>query len=285
MNIQWFPGHMAKTRRLISDNLKLVDVVVELLDARIPSASSNPVLAELLGNKPKVVVLNKSDMADNSVTEKWIRYYKKTGCEAVAVSCASGKGFNLLKNAIDRALAEETRRRLEKGMKAVPAKIMVVGIPNVGKSSFINRLSGRAGTKTGDRPGVTMTKQWIRIAGGYDLLDTPGILWPKFEDELTGQYLAFTGAIKDDIYDTEEAACLLCSFLARRCPDALKEVYKLDNIDAQDGYELLQSIGKKRGCLISGGNVDTERASKILLNEFRSCKLGKISLEEPPEND
>lgn len=281
MNIQWFPGHMAKTRRLISENLKLVDVVVEILDARIPLSSANPILPELLGDKPKVVVLNKADMADENVTKKWIDFYKSDGVGAVAVSSISGKGIGGFKAAVDTVLAEKNRRRAEKGMKDVPAKMMIVGIPNVGKSSFINKLSGRAGTKTGDRPGVTMTKQWIRISGGYDLLDTPGILWPKFEDELTGQHLAFTGAIKDDIYDTEEAACLLCSFFAQNYPEVLKSAYKLSDIEGMDGYDILQEIGRKRGCIVSGGNVNTERAAAILLNEFRGCKFGKISLEEP----
>lgn len=283
MNIQWFPGHMAKTRRLITENLKLVDVVVELLDARIPLSSANPILPELLGNKPKVIALNKSDMADSVVTANWIQYFKNNSIEAVAVSSISGKGFDALKNAINTVLKEKIRQREEKGMKNVPARIMVVGIPNVGKSSFINKLSGRAGAKTGDRPGVTTAKQWIRIAGGYELLDTPGILWPKFDDEITGQHLAFTGAVKDDIYDTEEAASLLCGYLYEKHPGKLKEIYKLQDIDGLSGYEILECIGRKRGCIISGGNVDTERASKILLNEFRGCKLGNISLEEPYE--
>ncbi|MBQ4542916.1 MAG: ribosome biogenesis GTPase YlqF [Clostridia bacterium] len=283
MNIQWFPGHMAKTRRLITDNLKLVDVVVELLDARIPLSSANPILPELLGNKPKVIALNKSDMADANVTAKWIQYFKDNGVEAVAVSSISGKGFDALKNAINTVLKDKIQKREEKGMKNVPARIMVVGIPNVGKSSFINKLSGRAGAKTGDRPGVTTAKQWIRIAGGYELLDTPGILWPKFDDEITGQHLAFTGAVKDDVYDTEEAAMLLCGYLSEKHSDKLKEIYKLDDIDGLSGYEILECIGRKRGCIVSGGNVDTERASKILLNEFRGCKLGNISLEEPYE--
>ncbi len=283
MNIQWFPGHMAKTRRLITDNLKLVDVVVELLDARIPLSSANPILPELLGNKPKVIALNKSDMADANVTAKWIQYFKDNGVEAVAVSSISGKGFDALKNAINTVLKDKIKMREEKGMKNIPARIMVVGIPNVGKSSFINKLSGRAGAKTGDRPGVTTAKQWIRIAGGYELLDTPGILWPKFDDEITGQHLAFTGAVKDDVYDTEEAAMLLCGYLSEKHSDKLKEIYKLDDIDGLSGYEILECIGRKRGCIVSGGNVDTERASKILLNEFRGCKLGNISLEEPYE--
>ncbi|MBQ2754593.1 MAG: ribosome biogenesis GTPase YlqF [Clostridia bacterium] len=283
MNIQWFPGHMAKTRRLITDNLKLVDVVVELLDARIPLSSANPILPELLGNKPKVIALNKSDMADANVTAKWIQYFKDNGVEAVAVSSISGKGFDALKNAINTVLKDKIQKREEKGMKNVPARIMVVGIPNVGKSSFINKLSGRAGAKTGDRPGVTTAKQWIRIAGGYELLDTPGILWPKFDDEITGRHLAFTGAVKDDVYDTEEAAMLLCGYLSEKHSDKLKEIYKLDDIDGLSGYEILECIGRKRGCIVSGGNVDTERASKILLNEFRGCKLGNISLEEPYE--
>ena len=283
MNIQWFPGHMAKTRRLITENLKLVDIVVELKDARIPYSSTNPILKEILGNKPRVIALNKCDMADENMLKEWIAYYKNQGVVAVPVDSIKGTGIGALKNEINNALRDKIKRDTEKGMKQRDPRMMVVGIPNVGKSSFINKLSGRAGAKTGDRPGVTTSKQWIRISGGYELLDTPGILWPKFEDEFVGRNLAFTGAIRDEVYDIAEAACELCSLLAYKAPDALCEKYKLDSVEGLMGHEILFNIGKKRGCLISGGDVDYDRAARILLDEFRACKLGKIVLETPED--
>lgn len=283
MNIQWFPGHMAKTRRLITENLKLVDVVVELKDARIPYSSTNPILKEILGNKPRVIALNKCDMADEGMLKEWIAYYKSQGITAVAVDSIKGTGIGALKNEINNVLRDKIKRDAEKGMKNRDPRMMVVGIPNVGKSSFINKLSGRAGAKTGDRPGVTTSKQWIRISGGYELLDTPGILWPKFEDEFVGRNLAFTGAIRDEVYDIAEVACELCTLLAQKAPQALCEKYKLDSIDGLLGHEILFNIGKKRGCLISGGDVDYDRAARILLDEFRGCKLGKIILETPED--
>lgn len=283
MNIQWFPGHMAKTRRLISENLKLVDIVVELKDARIPYSSTNPVLKEILGNKPRVIALNKCDMADEDMLKEWIAYYKSRGITAVPVDSIKGTGIGALKNEIKNVLKDKTKRDTEKGMRARDPRMMVVGIPNVGKSSFINKLSGRAGAKTGDRPGVTTAKQWIRISGGYELLDTPGILWPKFEDEFVGRNLAFTGAVRDEVYDIAEAACELCTLLAQKAPDALCEKYKLTSVEGLMGHEILFDIGKKRGCLISGGDVDYDRAARILLDEFRACKLGKIVLETPED--
>lgn len=283
MNIQWFPGHMAKTRRLITENLKLVDIVVELKDARIPYSSTNPMLAEILGNKPRVIALNKCDMADEIMLKEWVAYYKSQGIVAVPVDSIKGTGIGALKNEIKNALKEKTKKEVEKGMKERDPRMMVVGIPNVGKSSFINKLSGRAGAKTGDRPGVTTAKQWIRISGGYELLDTPGILWPKFEDEFVGRNLAFTGAVRDEVYDIAEAACELCTLLAQKAPEALCEKYKLDSVEGLMGHEILFNIGKKRGCLISGGDVDYDRAARILLDEFRACKLGKIVLETPED--
>lgn len=283
MNIQWFPGHMAKTRRLISENLKLVDVVVELKDARIPYSSTNPILNEILGNKPRVIALNKCDMADEAMLKEWIAYYKSQGITAVPVDSIKGTGIGALKNEINNVLKDKIKHNTEKGMKPRDPRMMVVGIPNVGKSSFINKLSGRAGAKTGDRPGVTTSKQWIRISGGYELLDTPGILWPKFEDEFVGRNLAFTGAIRDEVYDVAEVACELCSLLAKKAPQALCEKYKLNSVDGLLGHEILFDIGKKRGCLISGGDVDYDRAARILLDEFRACKLGKIVLETPDD--
>lgn len=271
---------MAKTRRLITENLKLVDVVVELLDARIPYSSSNPILPELIGNKPRVIALNKSDMADSAVTRQWVEYYKAQGIVAVPIDSITGKGIGTLKDVIRNAIKDKIQRDLEKGMKERPARMMVVGIPNVGKSSFINKLSGRAGAKTGDRPGVTTAKQWIRISGGYELLDTPGILWPKFDDQ-TGLKLAYTGAIKDEVYDVAEAACMLCLYLAQHVPEKFCATYKLTDAEGKAGHELLFDVGKKRGCLISGGEVDYDRAARIVLDEFRGCKLGNISLETP----
>lgn len=283
MNIQWFPGHMAKTRRLITENLKLVDIVVEIKDARIPYSSTNPILREILGNKPRVIALNKCDMADEDMLKQWIAYYKSQGVTAVPVDSIKGTGIGALKNEIKNVLKDKIRRDTEKGMKARDPRMMVVGIPNVGKSSFINKLSGRAGAKTGDRPGVTTAKQWIRISGGYELLDTPGILWPKFEDEFVGRNLAFTGAIRDEVYDIAEAACELCTLLAQKAPEKLCEKYKLNSVEGLMGHEILFDIGKKRGCLISGGDVDYDRAARILLDEFRACKLGKIVLETPDD--
>ena len=283
MNIQWFPGHMAKTRRLITENLKLVDIVVELKDARIPYSSTNPILKEILGNKPRVIALNKCDMADECALKEWIAYYKSQGITAVPVDSIKGTGIGTLKNEIKNVLRDKIKRDAEKGMKGRDPRMMVVGIPNVGKSSFINKLSGRAGAKTGDRPGITIAKQWIRISGGYELLDTPGILWPKFEDEFVGRNLAFTGAIRDEVYDIAEAACELCTLLAQKAPEALCEKYKLTSVEGLMGHEILFDIGKKRGCLISGGDVDYDRAARILLDEFRACKLGKIVLETPSD--
>ena len=283
MNIQWFPGHMAKTRRLITENLKLVDVVVELKDARIPYSSTNPILKDILGNKPRVIALNKCDMADEENLKEWISYYKTQGITAVPVDSIKGTGIGTLKNEIKNVLSDKLKRAEEKGMRNRDARMMVVGIPNVGKSSFINKLSGKAGAKTGDRPGVTTAKQWIRISGGYELLDTPGILWPKFEDEFVGMNLAFTGAIRDEVYDVAEVACELCAFLAKKAPESLCTVYKLNSVEGLLGHEILFEIGKKRGCLISGGDVDYDRVSRIVLDEFRACKLGKIPLETPED--
>ena len=276
---------MAKTRRLILENLKIVDVVIELVDARIPLSSRNPDLEELLGSKPRVTVLNKSDMADAAATEKWIAFYKSKGVTAVAADSMTGKGFGQIKQAVDVVLRDKIKRDLDKGMKKRPAKMMIVGVPNVGKSSFINKLSGRAGTRTGDTPGVTRDKQWIRIPGGYELLDTPGILWPKFDDVQTGLHLAFTGAIRDEVYDVVEAAYELCGFYLCSYPQKLIERYNLKTVDGLDKHELLDEIGRRRGCLVSGGEIDTERAARILLEDFRSQRLGNITLELPFETD
>lgn len=282
MNLQWFPGHMAKTRRMISEHIKLVDVVVELLDARLPLSSRNPEIDRIVGNRPRILVLNKADIADKSVTEQWQEWFTHQGYAVIAVDSQSGKGFSQLNAAIDKVMKEKFERDKAKGIQRHSIKLMVVGIPNVGKSSFINRLSGRGATKTGDRPGVTTAKQWIRIAGKYELLDTPGILWPKFEQPEVAKRIAFTGGIKDEIMDIEELACELLLFLSRHYGTLLTERFKLteDALELEP-YDLLEAIGKKRGCVISGGNIDTFRAASLVLDDFRAAKIGKISLEQP----
>ena len=282
MDIQWFPGHMAKTRRLISDNLKLVDVVVELVDARIPLSSRNPEIDKIVNNKPRVLVMNKCDIADSEANKKWLSYFKQKGIEAVAVDSLSGRGVNSVTAAIDRVLKDKYEREKKKGIIKHSVKMMIVGIPNVGKSSLINRLAGRAAAKTGDRPGVTTAKQWIRLSGKFELLDTPGILWPKFEDELTARKIAFTGGIKDDILDIEELACYLLEYLRENYENRLKERYKItEDISGLSGFELLELVGRKRGALISGGEIDTFKAAGFVLDDFRGAKTGNITLELP----
>ncbi len=282
MNIQWFPGHMSKTRRMISENLKLVDVAVELLDARLPLSSRNPEIDKIVDKKPRILVLNKADLADETTTKAWISWFGKKGITAIALDSQSGKGFSALAPAIDKVMKEKLARDRAKGIGKHSVRLMVVGIPNVGKSSFINRLSGRSAAKTGDRPGITQTKQWIRIAGKYELLDTPGILWPKFEDPEVGKRIAFTGGIKDEIIDVEELACFLLSFLKENHLEKLVARYKITNDDVKDdSFTLLERIGQKRGCVISGGEIDTLRAANLLLDDFRSGKIGNITLEVP----
>ena len=282
MEIQWFPGHMAKTRKLISENLKLVDVVIELVDARLPLSSRNPEIDRIVGKKPRVLVLNKSDIADPTANEKWVRFFEKKGVCTITADSLSGKGLKNLDGAVEKVLEEKFRREEEKGLMRRAVKMLIVGIPNVGKSSFINMLSGRAAAKVGDRPGITTAKQWIRTDGKYELLDTPGILWPKFEDPEVGRRIAFTGGIKDEIMDVEELAFFLIGFLRQNYYDMLAERFKLDDACVSlDDFELLEYIGKKRGCIVSGGRVDTIRASNLILDEFRAAKIGKITLELP----
>ena len=285
--LQWFPGHMAKTRRMIQDNLKLVDVVIELVDARLPLSSRNPDVDKIIGSKPRIVVLNKAYIADNSLTMKWLNYFKDKNIEAISANSQTGKGLKKeLDNAIEIVLADKFKRDETKGIQRHAVKMMVIGIPNVGKSSFINRLSGRAAAKTGDRPGITQTKQWIRIAGKYELLDTPGILWPKFENEDDAKKIAFTGGIKDEILDVEDLAYELLGYLKQSYMDSLLKTYNLNDSDSElNKYELLESIGRKRGCVISGGEVDTFRTANIIISDFRSAKLGRITLEEPKRNE
>lgn len=282
-NIQWFPGHMTKTKRQIQASLKLVDAVAEILDARIPLSSKNPDLQKLIQNKPKVVLLNKCDMANQTATSRWIDYYASKGITAIAVDCKSGKGLNKFAPAVNNVLSERRERLKAKGMVNPMLRIMIVGIPNVGKSSFINRVAKQNRAKVEDRPGVTRGNQWYSIAKNIEMLDTPGVLWPKFDDKIVGERLAFTGAVKDQILDTELLAVRLLDFLRSLKPADFIARFKLEDIDldAIDSYELLNVIGKKRGMLISGGEINTERAAIMLLDEFRSGKLGRITLEMP----
>ncbi|MBQ2932817.1 MAG: ribosome biogenesis GTPase YlqF [Clostridia bacterium] len=285
MVLQWFPGHMAKTRRLITDNLKLVDVVIELVDARLPLSSRNPEIDKIVGNRPRVLVLNKADIADPTSNTKWLNYFKNQGIETILADSQSGNGLKNLNSAIENVLAEKFEKERQKGIQRRSVKMMVVGIPNVGKSSFINRLSGRSATKTGDRPGVTTAKQWIRVSGKYELLDTPGILWPKFEDFEVAKRIAYTGGIKDEIMDIEELAFFLVGFLRNNYPDMLNSRFNItEESDDMEDFELLELIGKKRGCIVSGGNIDTLRTANLILDEFRSAKIGKITLELPQKN-
>lgn len=285
VDIQWFPGHMAKTRRLMKANLPLVDVVVEITDARVPASSRNPEMKNLVGGKPRVVVLNKCDMADEALTAEWIEYYRANGVKAIAMDCRSGKGLNKLVPTVKEVMKKELEKRAAKGMEGKPIRIMVVGIPNVGKSLFINRVAGGKRTKVEDRPGVTRGKQWVTLEKGIDLLDMPGVLWPKFDDKTVGEHLAFTGAIKDDILDTELLAMRLADLLNREWHSLLCERYKLTDEETADiePYDLLSLIGAKRGMKVSGGDVNTERAAAMLLDEFRGGKIGRITLEMPNE--
>ncbi len=282
-NIQWFPGHMTKTKRQIQANLKLVDAVAEILDARIPVSSRNPDLNKLIQNKPKVILLNKCDMANQTATKMWIDYYKKQGVKAIAVDCKSGRGLNKFPQSVNEVMSEKINRLKSKGMKNPMMRIMIVGIPNVGKSSFINRVSRQNRARVEDRPGVTRGNQWFTISNNLEMLDTPGVLWPKFDDKIVGEHLAFTGAVKDQILDIELLAVRLLDFLKQLKPDDFIARFKLDKdeLDSTDSYELLKIIGKKRGMLVSGGEIDTERAAIMLLDEFRAAKLGRITVEMP----
>ena len=289
--VQWFPGHMAKTRRIMQSNLKLVDVVVEITDARIPYSSRNPEMDRLVGSKPRLLLLNKADSADEAVTSQWIDYYKKKGITAVATDCRSGKNINKFKSALKELMAEQVKTWEAKGMHGRPIRMMIVGIPNVGKSSFINRLAGSKRAKVEDRPGVTRGKQWVTLDDNTELVDMPGVLWPKFEDKTVGERLAFTGAVKDNILDTEYLACRLLELLCEEYPEMLVGRYNisLEDLPENDdmtagclkGFELLERIGRKRGFLISGGEINTERAAAAVLDEFPAGKLGRISLERP----
>ena len=281
--IQWFPGHMTKTKRQIQSSLKLVDAVAEIIDARIPVSSRNPDLAKLVQNKPRVILLNKCDMANQTATKMWIDYFKKQSLVAIPVDCKSGRGLDKFAPAVNTVMSHKIARLKEKGMVNPTIRIMIVGIPNVGKSSFINKMVKKNRAKVEDRPGVTRGNQWYTIAKNLEMLDTPGVLWPKFDDKTVGEHLAFTGAVKDQILDIELLAVRLLDFIKELKPADFITRFKLENEDIEniDSYELLKMIGKKRGLLVSGGEIDTERAAIMLLDEFRSAKLGRITVEMP----
>jgi len=281
--IQWFPGHMTKTKRQIQSSLKLVDAVAEIIDARIPVSSRNPDLAKLVQNKPRVILLNKCDMANQTATKTWIDYFKKQNLVAIPVDCKSGRGLDKFAPAVNTVMSHKIARLKEKGMVNPTIRIMIVGIPNVGKSSFINKMVTKNRAKVEDRPGVTRGNQWYTIAKNLEMLDTPGVLWPKFDDKTVGEHLAFTGAVKDQILDIELLAVRLLDFIKELKPGDFITRFKLENEDIEniDSYELLKMIGKKRGMLVSGGEIDTERAAIMLLDEFRSAKLGRITVEMP----
>ncbi len=283
MTVQWYPGHMARTRRMIQENLKLVDLVVEILDARIPLSSRNPDLDALTEGKPRLVLLNRADQADSALNQRWSDYFRRRGCSVLQTDCKSGAGVRAFPGVVRSILKEQMEKWQEKGMLGRPVRIMVVGVPNVGKSTFINRVANRKSALAQNRPGVTRGKQWINVDEGLDLLDTPGILWPKFEDRTVGLHLAFTGAVRDKVLDVETLALNLMKLLAARYPEALSERYRLEVPEDCDAWALVEQAGRNRGFLISGGEVDTERMSRVLLEEFRSGKLGRFTLEEPPE--
>ena len=283
--IQWFPGHMAKTRRMMADCLGQVDIVLELLDARIPYSSKNPEIEKLTAGKPKLTVLTKASIADPETSRKWMEYFEKRGENAVLIDSSDSLGIKSLSDAVKKTLKDKIDRYNAKGMEGRRLKAMVVGIPNVGKSSLINRLSGAKRAKVEDRPGVTVNKQWVTTEIGLDLLDMPGVLWPKFEDEIVGQNLALTGAIRDKIIDTEEMAMILCSRLMECAPDKFMARYKLteDETYGLDGYDLFELVARRRGMLMAGGAVNSSRCAEMLLDEFRGAVIGRISLEKPED--
>ena len=280
--INWYPGHMAKAKRMMQESIKLIDVVVEILDARIPLSSKNPDIDELAKGKYRVLLLNKSDMADDKKTDAWKKYYEDKGFFVSIVNSKTGAGVKATTEVIQKACQEKIERDRKKGILQRPLRAMIAGIPNSGKSTFINSFAGKACTKTGNKPGVTIGKQWIRINKNVELLDTPGILWPKFEDQKTGLHIAFIGSINDDILYPEDMALELIKILINDYPGILKERYDIDASD-DDAVKILESIGQKRGCLKKGAEIDMEKASKVLIDDFRSLKLGRITLEVPPE--
>lgn len=284
MLIQWFPGHMAKTKRLIIEHLKAVDVAAELLDARIPLASANPMVEELLSGKPRIVILNKADLADPEMTKAWESYYKRKGVAAVSMSCGNGKDKKKFLRLIKEAAGPMLEKWKRRGLKMRSARIMILGIPNVGKSTLINFISGTAAARTANTPGHTRGKQWVRLSQGLDLLDTPGVLWPKFEDQVAALRLAATGAIAGDVFDADTVVPELMRVLARTAPDALREKYGIEDA-AADPQILLAQAGKRRGCILPGGAIDYARAQTMILNDFRSGKLGRITLDAVPAEE
>ncbi|XID95171.1 ribosome biogenesis GTPase YlqF [Paenibacillaceae bacterium WGS1546] len=288
MTIQWFPGHMTRARRQIEEKLKLIDVVFELLDARIPDSSRNPMVDEITGSKPRLVLLNKADLADPESTSEWSRYFREQGFTTHAIDANAGAGVKEIAGKAKGLLKEKIDRQIAKGMKPRPIRALIVGIPNVGKSTLINRLAGRNIAQTGDRPGVTKGQQWIRFGGELELLDTPGILWPKFDDPVVGFRLAATGAIKEDVLHIDEVGCFVLKALVEQYGSALAERYGLSDLpaelpDTQAAVEVLESIGRRRGCIVGGGHVDYEKAASVLLRDLRSGKLGRMTLERPDD--
>lgn len=283
MNIQWYPGHMTKTRRQMENDVKLVDLVAEVVDARIPISSRNPDIDTMAGNRPRLIILNRTDQADPAMTTRWVAWFKEQGHGVLETDSKSGRGVKQFSTVAQNVLKDKLAAWRAKGQGGRPIRAMVVGIPNVGKSTFINKVAKRKSAKAGDRPGVTRGKQWVSVDAELELLDTPGILWPKFEDEVTGLHLAFTGAVRDEVTDMEGLACALLEMLRDRYPKVLGERYKLVQIGELQGWELLEQAARKRGMLMSGGEADTERMSKVLLDEFRGGKLGRFTLEMPED--
>ncbi|MBO9130179.1 ribosome biogenesis GTPase YlqF [Bacillus sp. 165] len=282
MTIQWFPGHMAKARRQVTEKLKLIDVVIELVDARLPASSRNPMIDEIISHKPRLVVLNKADMADDTATKKWIAYFEEKGHKAISINAQAGQGMKEITAACKVLVKEKFDKMIAKGIKPRAIRALIVGIPNVGKSTLINKLVKKNIAKTGDRPGVTTAQQWIKVGKELELLDTPGILWPKFEDQQVGLRLAASGAIKDSILNLQEVAVYALRFLGEHYPERLKDRYNLSEIP-QDIVELFDEIGKRRGCLLGGGLVDYDKTAELVLRELRAGKLGRITLEQPDE--
>lgn len=283
MNIQWYPGHMTKTRRQMETDVKLVDLVVEVVDARIPISSRNPDIDAMVGNRPRLIIFNRVDQADPAMTVRWIAWFRAKGYGVLETDAKNGKGIGQFTVAAKDALRDKLAAWKAKGLIGRPIRAMVVGVPNVGKSTFINKVARRKSAKASDRPGVTRGKQWVSVSSDLELLDTPGILWPKFEDETTGLHLAFTGAVKDEVTDMETLACALLELLRDRYPKTLEERYKLANINGFQGWELLEQAARRRGMLVSGGEADAVRMAKVLLDEFRGGKLGRFTLESPSD--
>ncbi len=285
MNIQWYPGHMTKTRRMIQAEMKHVDAVCEILDARLPLSSRNPDVGELTAGKPRLIILNRVDLADAAATKKWAAWFRSQGYAVLEVNAKAGQGTGRFATAVRELLKDKLAAYAEKGQTGKVVRVMILGIPNVGKSTFINQVAGRRTAKAEDRPGVTRAKQWVPVDRTLELLDTPGMLWPKFDDPQVGLHLAYTGAVRDEIMDTETLACRLMEYLGRRYPQALLARYKIEVEDADTGYTLLEKAGRKRGLVLRGGEIDTERMANILLDEFRSGRLGRFTLELPEDRE